>query len=609
MRNNRQDKRMIKNKFINKFLFINLVIFSSAMVSEISQSQKEMLESLPPDQRDSIQRKMEEAQNLQDELDEIFQDKPSTIKRSDEYDSLEEKYICEECIFGYEYFNESPTTFAPNSGTPVPSNYVLGPGDKILISYSGNEEQRKENFVSREGQLNLPKLGPINVTGLTFMQAVEYIENKVASELIGTKVAISLIDVRSINVYMLGEAFQPGVYTMSGLSTVSSALFTAGGVNESGSLRDIQVRRGGEVIAKYDFYDFLLSGSTENEIKLANGDIIFIPFIKNTVKVGGAFRRPYLYEFKEGETINDAVSFAGGFKSEVEPLVIELNTISASSQEREVLNIPNNEKQLRRLLVNGDMINTSSKSGIVSESITLTGQFVNPGEFSIIPGDTILDVIQRAGGYNDIAFSEGAVFYRDSVAESQKFAFNRTADDLERTIVEIITKGAIPDITEFTLAPISILIERLRKEEPLGRMTVNVDLLALKTDPFKNFRVEDGDVLHIPKRPNSISVVGEVLYASTLSYESKLGVDDYISLSGGLSESADSSRIFVIQPDGKSKIVKRSLFNSNNALLPGSTIVVSRDSRPFDAVSLTQIITPVLADLATSAAAIAALND
>ena len=349
--------------------------------------------------------------------------------------------------------------------------------------------------------------------------------------------------------------------------------------------------------------------SSESEVKLLNGDVIFIPFIKNRIKVGGKFKRPHTYEFLQGETMNDAINFAGGFESVVEPLQIELNTVSISGQNREVFNIPNNKKELNRLLTNGDMINTSSKSGIISESVTLTGEFVNPGEYSVVPGDTILDIITRSGGYTEHAFSEGAVFYRKSVATSQKEAFKRTADDLERTIVEIITKGALPDITEFTLAPLSILIERLREEDPLGRMTVDVDLLTLKTDPFKNFRVEGGDTLHIPKRPNSISVVGEVLYTSTLSYEANFAVEDYINLAGGLSESADSKRIFVIQPDGKSKIVKRSLFNSNNTLLPGSTIVVSRDARPFDAISLTQIITPVLADLATSAAAIAALSD
>ena len=140
-------------------------------------------------------------------------------------------------------------------------------------------------------------------------------------------------------------------------------------------------------------------------------------------------------------------------------------------------------------------------------------------------------------------------------------------------------------------------------------MVLNLDYLALKNNPVADFRVQDGDELYIPKRPNSISVVGEVLYSSTLGFDPSLEVNDYINLSGGLKESADSERIFIILPNGRSSLVKRSLFSSTNVLIPGSTIVVSRDPRPFDAINLTQIITPILADLATSAAAIAAISD
>ena len=142
-------------------------------------------------------------------------------------------------------------------------------------------------------------------------------------------------------------------------------------------------------------------------------------------------------------------------------------------------------------------------------------------------------------------------------------------------------------------------------------MIVDVDLLALKTDPLKNFRVQGGDSIHIPERPESVTVVGEVLNASTISYNPDFNANDYINRSGGLNESADKGRIFIILPDGQSSVVnRRSLFASgSNSILPGSTIVIPRDSRPLDAVNLTQIITPILADLATSAAAIAVLSD
>ena len=191
---------------------------------------------------------------------------------------------------------------------------------------------------------------------------------------------------------------------------------------------------------------------------------------------------------------------------------------------------------------------------------------------------------------------------------SQKKAFERSADELENTIIEIITQGTA-NLSEGTIAPLSALITKLRNTKPLGRMVVDVDYLDLKTNSANNFLVEEGDSLHIPRRPNSISVVGEVLNSSTIVFQPKLSVNNYLDLAGGLNNAADKNRIFVIYPDGKSKLIKRSFFSSRDNLLPGSTIVVPRDSRPFDAIKITQIITPILADLATSAAAIAAISN
>ena len=220
-----------------------------------------------------------------------------------------------------------------------------------------------------------------------------------------------------------------------------------------------------------------------------------------------------------------------------------------------------------------------------------------------------MDIINRAGGYTSESYFQGAVFLRNEVAESQKIAFQRAADELENTIVDVITKDTITITSEFTLAPVSNLISKLRNAEPPGRMVVNLDQLALKSDPVINFLVQNGDKLFIPKRPSSVSIVGEVLNSTTVGFDPDLTVDQYINLAGGLKDTADNDRIFIILPDGKSELVKKSLFSSNRTIMPGSTIVISRDSRPFDAISLTQIITPILADLATSAAAIAAISD
>ena len=605
------NKNIIRN-IVLFFIFLNFsnpVLSDSAKTRGLDADQKALLDTLPPDQRASILGKMNQAQEIEDELEDVYQSDSTLIQRPDLDEEEEEISDCKDCIFGYEFFKYSPSTFAPVSTIPISSDYILGPGDKLQINLFGNSNREATSFVSREGLVFLPNLGPVNVIGLTFEDATKLIKNKVKNELIGTEVSISLKQLRSINIYLLGEAYKPGSYTVSGLSSVSNALFISGGVNKNGSLRNIQIRRNNNTIATYDFYEFLLKGSLESDIKLQDGDIIFIPFIERKVKVGGAFRRPATFEFKDGETLSDAIFLAGGFTSEViEGQQLELGYIDRESYERKVTYISDYKKDDRKLQ-DGDTINISSKSGMTPETIKVTGQVLNPGEFSIKPGETILSILQRAGGIAEDGYSEGAVFLRESVAEAQKQAFIRSADELEDTMIDIVTKGAIDNISEFTLTPISRLVAKLRDEEPPGRMVVDLNYLSLKTDPGLNFRVQGGDHLHIPRRPNSISVVGEVLNASTLSFDPNLGVEDYIASSGGLNESADKEKIFIILPNGQSRLTKSSFFSSRYALLPGSTIVVSRDPRPFDAISITQIITPILADLATSAAAIAAISD
>ena len=600
---------MSKFNLKNKYIFLPFLLFLIPLkgFAKITDEQKMLLEGLPPDQRASIIEKMDMMAQAQGELDEIFED-PNTLIRRPELDADEEEDKCSECIYGYNFFEYAPTTFAPTESMPISSDYVLGPGDMLEIFLYGNDEDEATAFISRTGEIFVPYIGPVNLLGLTFEQANELLKTRVAAELIGTEISIALKELRSITVYFLGEAYKPGQYKLSALSTVTNAMFASGGVNKNGSLRNIQVLRNNKLIANYDFYEFLLKGRVNSDVKLQDGDVIFIPFIENKVKIGGAFRRPGLYEFKENETVKDAIYLAGGFNEDVAPNTpIERCSINSETFTREVAYL-NGESGLSTPLANSDVINVSGKSGLEPRTITVTGQVNRPGDYSIQQGDSILDIINRAGGYTEDSYSEGSVFLRKNVALSQKKAFERSADELENTIIEIITQGTA-NLSEGTIAPLSALITKLRNTKPLGRMVVDVDYLDLKTNSANNFLVEEGDSLHIPRRPNSISVVGEVLNSSTIVFQPKLSVNNYLDLAGGLNNAADKNRIFVIYPDGKSKLIKRSFFSSRDNLLPGSTIVVPRDSRPFDAIKITQIITPILADLATSAAAIAAISN
>jgi len=596
------------NSFKLSSLAITLLLASSFIISE-SQSSQELLENLPPDQRQLALQRLGIADSEDNsEIKQDYDGKNVLLLRPNLGRDLtvNTEDFCSECIFGYDLFRFTPTTFSPTNKTMVSSSYVLGPEDDLKITYYGSRSTTSEESIDREGNLNLPLLGPINLAGLTFKEAREIIKNKINSELIGTEVNVTLVRLRSITVYVVGEAYQPGSYNLSSLSTITNALFLSGGVNKNGSLRNIKVNRDGNIVNSYDLYDLLLKGNASSDMQLQDGDTIFIPFIENKVKLKGPFKRPFVYEFLEGESVKDAIFLAGGYKISGASENIGLQLSYIDRDKRSIISFSTSSEILDRPLSNDDLITVNQNSSLTSQSVQLKGEVKFPGVYSITKGDTILDVLNKAGGYNEHAYSEGAIFTRLQVAKQQKEGFKRMADSLEKTAIDIAGNG---DSSEFVIKPIATLIERLRTEEPIGRQVVDVDILTLKTDPFSNFKVRDGDVLFIPERPNSINVVGEVLNSSTLRYVSGKSLAEYIDLSGGYTDKADNGKIFIVLPNGQAVPYKRKLFRNSSNILPGSTIVVSRNSRPFDAISLTRIVAPIFADLATSAAAIAAISN
>ena len=185
-------------KDTKKFLVFSFSFIASAIfAADVSQSQLDMLDQLPPDQRASVLMKMESQAQLTEEIEKAFEEGTSNLILRPEIDDLEEEE-CPDCIFGYNFFKYSPTTFAPVDNTPVPADYVLGPGDKLSISFYGSTNKESEAFISRNGTLTLPSLGPVTLTGMKYNDAVNFIKNKVDKELLGTKVSISLVEIRSI---------------------------------------------------------------------------------------------------------------------------------------------------------------------------------------------------------------------------------------------------------------------------------------------------------------------------------------------------------------------------------------------------------------------------
>ena len=597
------------------FLFLPFsYIYSETF--EISDSQNEMLSSLPADQRENIIQKMTQSDRITKDLEAAFQEFDTTTTRPKEILMSEEERKDYEkksrnWIFGYELFSSSPTTFAPATDIPVSDDYVLGPGDEIKFQTYGNTNLKASLFISRNGDVVLPKLGPVSLVGLTFKEAKELLEKKVSSELIGSEAYVSLGTLRTITIYILGEAYQPGSYKVSSLSTITNALFVSGGVDKMGSVRNIQVRRGGKTHHTFDLYKLLLEGDTSQDIQLQQGDAIFIPLMKRKARVNGSFRRPHLFEILEKDTMQDLIYYAGGLKKEA-ILEGKLELTRLNSDGIEVTEFkPSDNKLLNKKVNDGDELSAQFDSSLFGGTVVLQGEFIYPGTYNIRKHEKISDLMRRAGGFTDHAYPYGAFFTRISVAEQQKLTFTRSADDIEEAIANSLTSPSLNQATESAFSALSALIQRLRDLDPPGRQVITADPLKIKSDPKLDFTLQDGDRLIIPSRPTQITVVGEVINPSSLTFDANASLEDYIVSVGGFGVSADENSIFILLPNGETKQASRlgRLRKTTAVIIPGSTIVVPREAKPFEWLYLAATITPILSDVALAAASLSAINN
>lgn len=233
--------------------------------------------------------------------------------------------------YGYDLFVGSPTTFAPVTEIPIPNNYTLGPGDVLRVQLWGKENQQLELPVSRDGTVSFPQSGPQTVAGLTFDQARQQIKKRVSEQYIGVQASVSLGELRSMRVFVLGEARNAGSYTVSSLSTITNALYVSGGIKRTGSLRKIQHKRDGKLVGELDLYDLLLAGDTSDDNRLQPGDVIFIPPVGDRVGIEGEVYRPALYELKNDTNLQELVNLAGGLTPRPTRNWCELNVTTTTS--------------------------------------------------------------------------------------------------------------------------------------------------------------------------------------------------------------------------------------------------------------------------------------
>ena len=296
--------------------------------------------------------------------------------------------------FGYDLFAGSPSTFAPGNEVPVPPDYGIGPGDVLEIQLFGRLSNSYSLMISREGLIKFPGIGPINVfeKGTDFLSLKNLIKEKINDQLgDGVQSSISMGSLRSIRIFLLGDVRKPGAYVVSSLSTMTNALLVSGGIKEIGSLRNIQLKRKGEIVTRLDLYDLLLKGDTSSDATVLPGDVIFVPTVGPRATLSGAVLRPAQYELLGGETLSDIIALGGGVDSRGDDRGIRLERLG--SDRRPLVRNLQMESDSGFLVSGGDLVSVPSASVRVGNVISLAGNVERPGDYEWKSGLRIGDLI------------------------------------------------------------------------------------------------------------------------------------------------------------------------------------------------------------------------
>lgn len=325
-----------------------------------------------------------------------------------------EKEIRRRKIFGTELFTNQNLTFEPNLRMATPPNYKIATDDELIIDVYGYSEVQHILKVSPEGYVRIPYLGPVYVNGLTMDEAKTRITKQLSTIYGGirtgnTSVQVSLGNIRSIKVTLIGEITRPGTYTLPSLATVANALYVSGGPNENGSFRSIDLIRNGKTIATFDLYDFLLNGDLTNNLVLQDQDIVKVNAYKMRVELLGEIKRPAIFETKEKETLQQVIDFAGGYTDNSFRDVIR--ALRVTSKAREFVNIPADSVASFRLK-SGDKFYIDSVVNRYTNRVTITGAVFHPGEYALEEKMTVGDLIKRADGIQEVAATSRGVIRR-----------------------------------------------------------------------------------------------------------------------------------------------------------------------------------------------------
>ncbi|WP_244824773.1 SLBB domain-containing protein [Carboxylicivirga mesophila] len=401
--------------------------------------------------------------------------------------------VIDQRIFGFSFFNNDKLTFEPNVNLPVPPSYVLGPGDEIIIDVWGVSQQSYNLLVDKNGFINIPNIGPIQVGRLTQEEAQKRIHSKLTTIYSDLKsanpktfVSINVGTVKSIKVNVIGEVFVPGTYTVPGTATAFNALYLAGGPNKEGSFRAIQVIRNGELVTKLDVYEFLIKGKSDVNVSLSDGDVILVPTYEKRIKVGGEFKRNGIFEAKGNEKMSDMIEYAGGFTENAYTHRVEL--YRTTSRQRAFKDVLAKEYE-QVMLESGDSIFAGTILERYENKVSIQGAVYRPGNYELTEGLTLKQLIDNADGVReDVFLNRGLVTRLMEDLTLQNITFDvgavlRGESDIELKREDMITISSIDDLRE--IRTVEIFGEVQYPGEFDYNQDMNLSDLVFKAGGFK----------------------------------------------------------------------------------------------------------------------------
>lgn len=482
-------------------------------------------------------------------------------------------------IFGSELFSNGDLTFEPNLRLATPSDYIIGPDDEIGIDIYGFSEASYRLKVSPDGNLLVPNVGIIAVNGLNMEQAKEKIKNRLSKVYTGlqsgvTSVNISLGNIRSIRVIITGEITKPGTYTLPSVATVFNALYSSGGPNENGSMRQIQLIRNGQVKARIDVYDFLMNGSFKNNIRLQDQDVIHVPTYENKIKIIGAVKREGYFEIKNNEHLDDAISFAGGFNDKAfrNRIKITRNTTTEKRIE-EVTTTSFSQFSLQ----SGDEILVDEILNRYENRVQIQGAVFRPGAFELTAGLTLKALLQKAEGLKEDAFLNRGFITRtkaDLTTEIINFEthkiINGNAKDIILVKEDVVLIPSMFDLKESYQLEINGAVRKPGTYKYADNMSL--EALIILAGGFKEGAT--------PKR---IEIARRIRNTQSLQDTSTLAQLFYVDIEGDLKQ---STNLFSLQPfdivsvrqaPGYQK--QKTIQIEGEVLFPGNYILTNKNER------------------------------